>query len=90
MVKYTIKIDRVALKALASMPKKVQRQIRDKIDGLAEKPFPPNCLLIKNSNDIYRIKSGSYRIAYKVEGKRLIILVVRIGHRKDFYNYFDK
>ena len=89
-MKYSIKIDKLAIKALASMPKKVQRQIRDKIDGLGENPFPQYCMLIKNTTDIYRIKTGSYRIAYKIEGKSLLILVIRIGHRNDFYNYFDK
>lgn len=88
-MKYTIHIDRQAAKGLAQMPRKVQRQIDRKIGALAEDPFPRGCELIGSTTDIYRIKSGNYRIAYKVEGKRLMILVVRVGHRKEFYRYFD-
>jgi mRNA interferase RelE/StbE len=84
-VLYNIYIDTQAQKALAAMPKKVQRQIGRKIDALAKNPFPNNAKLIQRTTDIYRIRSGDYRIAYKVRHKRLLILVISIGHRKDFY-----
>jgi mRNA interferase RelE/StbE len=85
-VKYTIKIDRQALKAVAKLPPKVRRQIRGKIDDLAADPFPQSCKRIGSvkSGDVYRIASGNYRIAYQVRQRVLLILVVRIGHRRDF------
>ena len=91
-MKYKIKIDKNASKALAKLPKKVQRQIAHKIDDLAEDPFPQNCTPIGSvkGNDIYRIKSGNYRIGYQVKEKMILILVLRIGHRKDFYEYFER
>ena len=82
---YSIYIDRQAKKALAAMPKKAQRQITKKNDALANNPLPSNARLIQNTMDIYRIRSGDYRIAYKVRRKRLLILVISIGHRRDFY-----
>jgi len=87
-MKYTIDIDRQAAKALAKLPRKAQRQIRNVIDQLADNPYPKNAELIQSTKDIYRIRSGNYRIAYQVRKKRLLILVVRIGHRKDFYRHF--
>lgn len=91
-MKYSIKIDKVALEALAKLPKNVQRQIRNKIDDLSSNPYPKRCKPIKSAeiDNIYRIESGNYRIGYQVIKKMILILVIRIGHRKDFYKYFDR
>jgi mRNA interferase RelE/StbE len=87
---YRIEIDRQAVKAMAALPKKVQRQIAERIDSLADNPFPPDAEQIKGQTDIWRIRSGEYRIAYTVRRKVLRILVLRVGARKDFYRYFDR
>lgn len=91
-MKYRIKVDTKASKALAKLPKKVQRQIADKVNDLAEDPFPQGCKAIGSvkRKDIYRIRSGDYRIGYQVKEKTVLILVLRIGHRKDFYKYFER
>ena len=36
-------------------------------------------------DDLYRFRSGDYRIVYLIEDDKLIVLVVRIGHRKEIY-----
>ncbi len=87
---YRLEIDRQALKVLAALPKKVQRQIAERIDSLAEEPFPPDAQQIKGQVDIWRIRSGSYRIAYTVHKNVLRLLVVRIGDRQEFYRHFDR
>ncbi|MEN6427252.1 MAG: type II toxin-antitoxin system RelE/ParE family toxin [Phycisphaerales bacterium] len=80
---YRIEIDRQALKILAALPKKVQRQIAERIDSLAEEPFPPDAQQIKGQDAIWRIRSGSYRVAYTVHRNTLRILVLRIRDRKE-------
>ena len=87
---YRIEIDRRALKALAALPRKVRRQIATRIDSLAEEPFPPDAQQLKGQEDIWRIRSGSYRIAYTVRQKVLCVLVLRVGDRKDFYRHFNR
>jgi mRNA interferase RelE/StbE len=87
---YRIEIDRQAVKAMARLPKKVQRQIAERIDSLADNPFPPDAEQIKGQTDIWRIRSGEYRIAYTVRRKVLYVLVLRVGARRDFYRYFDR
>ncbi|HEX7787991.1 MAG TPA: type II toxin-antitoxin system RelE/ParE family toxin [Methylomirabilota bacterium] len=32
-----------------------------------------------------RLRAGSYRVIYLIEGKNLIILIVRVADRKDAY-----
>ena len=81
----------MAAKALAKMPRKVQRQVERKISALAQNPFPKGCRPIETTQNIYRIiRSGNYRIAYIARKRELIILVIRIGHRQDFYKYFSR
>jgi len=87
---YRIEIDKQALKAMACLPKKVRRQIARRIDSLTENPFPPDAEQIKGQVDIWRIRSGDYRIAYIVQESILLVLVFRVGDRKDFYRYFDR
>lgn len=35
--------------------------------------------------DYYRLRIGSYRVIFKKEDKDLIIIVIRIGHRREIY-----
>ncbi len=35
---------------------------------------------------LYRLRVGAYRVIFKREEGRLVILVVRIGHRKEIYS----
>jgi mRNA interferase RelE/StbE len=35
--------------------------------------------------DAYRLRIGSYRIIYEVHDKRLLVLVMKIGHRHEVY-----
>jgi len=88
-MKYRIEIDRQALKFLSNLPKKAQRQIAARIDALADNPLPAGACAIAGQTEIWRIRSGGYRIAYMVKHEVLLILVIHIGDRKDFYRYFN-
>jgi mRNA interferase RelE/StbE len=87
---YKVEIDRRALKILRSLSKSLKKQIRDKIDSLKKNPYPANAIKIQSQEGIWRVRTGNYRIAYTVIENRLLILVVYIGDRKDFYSYFKR
>jgi len=86
---YKVRIAQVAADFIREQSRKTQRQILDKIALLAKDPYNRS-ERIKGTPDMFKIRSGDYRIAYKVEKDRLLILVVRVGHRRDFYRYFDQ
>jgi mRNA interferase RelE/StbE len=48
-------------------------------------PRPPGAKKLADSDKLYRIRSGNYRIVYQVEDEILLVLVVKIGDRKDVY-----
>jgi mRNA interferase RelE/StbE len=77
-----------ALKFLESgVPTKFQGQIKKKIQTLAADPYPPGCKKLKGysdgDEDVYRVRSGDYRVLYAVRPK--LIVVLDIGHRKEVY-----
>jgi mRNA interferase RelE/StbE len=82
---YDIEIARRAQKELTKLPRKVQEQILPAIQALASNPRPHGVKKLKGS-EFYRIRVGDYRVVYDVQDQRIIILVVRIRHRRDAYN----
>jgi mRNA interferase RelE/StbE len=83
---YKIAIENKALAELAILPKKIQRQIANKIDRLSTNARPSGCKVLKmGKSPLYRIRSGDYRIVYQIRENQVLILVVRIAHRKDVY-----
>ncbi len=82
---YTIVIDEKALAQLAKLPKKIRRQIANKIDKLASNPRPPGSTVLQENKSLCRIRSGDYRIVYQIREKQVLVLVVGIGYRKEVY-----
>jgi mRNA interferase RelE/StbE len=82
---YRIEVKRSAAKALKKIPKADQKLIADKIDSLVEDLPNPDITKMKGNNPFHRIRVGDYRIIYEIQKNILVILVVKIGHRKDIY-----
>ena len=85
MSAYQVEISRRAVKALAGLPRSEQQRIRAAIDLLAEQPRPPRCVALSGETSVYQVRVGAYRIIYEVFDDRLVVHVVRIGHRREAY-----
>ena len=85
---YKIKISEKLERKLARIPKRDKIHIEEKIGLLSFDPRPNDCKKLQGNKrpPLYRVRSGNYRIIYTIEDKKLIILIVDIGHRKDIYN----
>lgn len=53
--------------------------------GLAENPRPIGSEKLTGSEDLHRIRVGDYRILYQIQDDALLVLVVKIGHRREVY-----
>ena len=84
MGKYKIYIKPTALKELQKIPKRDVSRIIDKIRSLSSNPRPPGCEKL-SADERYRIRQGRYRILYSIEDDKLVVLVIKIAHRKDVY-----
>jgi len=87
---YQIQLSPRAFDQLKELPKKIGRQIASKIDALANDPRPKGCKKLEAAGSIYRIRSGDYRILYQIKDKALIVLIIRIGNRKDVYRHLER
>jgi mRNA interferase RelE/StbE len=83
--RYRVEVARRALKAIAQLPRKDQLRVRAAIDLLADNPRPPGCVALAGEPHAYRVRTGDYRIVYEVFDDRLLVQVVRAGHRRDIY-----
>ena len=86
---YTIELTPAAEKTLLKLAKK-DRSLMVRMDrallSLIDNPTPPNSKhLVGEVANLYRLRFGVYRIIYQVDGGKLVILVVHVGHRKDVY-----
>ena len=81
---YTVQFRPRAAKQLKALPKGVRRTIAQVIDALAENPRPSGAVQLKGT-DFMRVRVRDYRVIYEVRDDILLILVVRIGHRRDIY-----
>ena len=82
---YTIKFKPAAARKLLKFPKPIQVKLARKIDSLTINPYPQGTKKLKGSDDLHRLRVGDYRIIYQVKNDQLLILVVKIGHRKEIY-----
>lgn len=86
---YRIRLTPSAVDDLQALPKKIQRRIARKIDVLANNPRPPQSKKLKGQPDLFRLRSGDYRIIYQIKDDILLVLVIRIRHRKDVYRQLE-
>ena len=84
MGRFEIRILPSVREDLRGIPKDTVRRILGTIEGLATDPRPPVCKKLTATN-LYRLRSGSYRIVYEVNDAEAVVIVVKVGHRKDAY-----
>lgn len=84
-MRYSVEFRPAVLKSLKQIPNTELRKIKNKLDDLAENLPDPAITRMKGNNSFHRIRVGVYRIVYEIHDDRLVILVVKIGHRKDVY-----
>lgn len=84
MAAYSILFRASVRKDLDRIPQTDLRRILDRIALLALEPRGSGCEKL-SAQERYRVRQGRYRILYTIEDERLVIVVVRIAHRKDAY-----
>lgn len=81
---YAIKIKASAAKALGKIKEADRKRIIDAIDRLADEPHAGSALKGEFAG-LRRIRVGDYRVIYEVDEGVLLVLVVRIAHRREVY-----
>lgn len=82
---YTVEFRPSVWKSLKNTPKRDLVKIKRKIEEISNNLPDPAKTKMSGNNDFHKVRCGDYRIIYEIHDDRLVILVVKIGHRKDVY-----
>lgn len=85
MARYELRFRKSVAKDLRALPKMDVARILKCFTLLAEDPRRPGCEKLTGLNR-YRYRQGRYRIIYEIRDNELLIVVVKVGHRKDVYH----
>ena len=85
MERYEVRIKRSAIKEIEGIAtRQDRRKVVRRIQGLAADPRPPGCEKL-SGRDWYRVRQGWYRVVYAVDDAARVVLVVKVGDRRDVY-----
>ena len=82
---YRIEVAPRAVRELRALPQAVRRRVGRRILALARDPRPYGSRKLEGMEDLYRLRVGDYRVVYRIEDGVLLVLIVRVRHRRDAY-----
>jgi mRNA interferase RelE/StbE len=83
--RYEIVLTRAAERGLSGLSKSDFRKVDARIQALAADPRPATSKKLEGVDDLYRVRSGDFRILYRIEDDCLVVVVVNVGNRRDIY-----
>lgn len=83
---FRVEIKRSAAKEVETVePLAQRRRIVTKIRALASDPRPAGAEKLAGRGERYRVRQGPWRILYEIDDGQAVVLVVKIGHRREAY-----
>ena len=82
---YQVVLSPSAIRQLRKLDPDVRRRIQAALELLAENPQPPAATRLVGGAGEWRVRTGDYRIIYEIQEGQLLILVLRVGHRREIY-----
>lgn len=84
---YSIFFKPAAQRQLRKLSRQAQSRLLKRIEQLAEDPYPQGAKKLKGETDLFRVRAGDYRIIYTVQNDRFVVLIVKVGDRRDIYEH---
>jgi|GEM_PF-5177359 len=85
---WTVRLQSDAERGLDAFPAAIKRQALAAIVDMADDPYSVGGLPIENMPNGFKLKFGSWRVAFRVEGS--IVKIFAAGHRARFYDHLPK
>ena len=80
-----MRLKKTAQRDIKSLDRPVQKRILARLSELASEPRPAGAELLTGLADVWRVRVGDYRIVYTIKDDVLLVLVLRVGHRREVY-----
>jgi mRNA interferase RelE/StbE len=84
-VAYTVELKPAAVRDVKAIPERDRKRIKTRIDALAANPRPSGVKALQGGESYLRLRVGDYRIIYTVLDQMLLVVVIRIGNRREVY-----
>jgi mRNA interferase RelE/StbE len=84
-VPYVVEFLRSAAREFSALPKSRQRNLGRDIDSLTVTPHPVGSAKLKGQENLYRLRAGDFRILYQVDDDKKMVVIVKVGHRREVY-----
>jgi mRNA interferase RelE/StbE len=81
-MRYEVIIKPSAAKQLDRLPGRICQRILEALETLRADPRPQGAIKLVDQEDLWRMRIGAYRVVYTIDDDRLVVLVVRVAHRK--------
>jgi mRNA interferase RelE/StbE len=84
-VTYAVRLAPAAVRQLRKLDPSGRRRVQAAIDLLADEPRPPAARQLVGGAGEWRVRTGDFRIIYEIQDRQLLVLVIKVGHRRDVY-----
>jgi len=85
MARYRIEVSATAEKQLRKLGQADRVRVLRAVKELALEPRPTGCRKLQGYDDVFRIRVGTFRVLYSIDGRRIIVTVLKVANRKDVY-----
>ncbi len=82
---YKVVLKPPAKRSLDDLSKPDKIRIIGALERLSENPRHHGVIKLESETDLYRVRIGNYRAVFTIEDDRLVVLVLKIGHRREIY-----
>ena len=85
---YLVEYKKSVEKELRKLPSVQLKNMVAKISALTTNPHPEGSVKLRGASDIFRIRHADYRVIYQIQEKKLVVLIIKVGHRREVYREF--
>lgn len=82
---YRVEFTRAALRQVEKLERRESLRVLAAIEALASEPRPVGVKKLKGEDNAWRVRVGDHRVIYEIHDGRLLVVVFRVGHRRDVY-----
>jgi mRNA interferase RelE/StbE len=81
---YSVTVLPAAVRAIRKLPPEAQRRVQAVLELLTDDPRPPMAKKL-TARPEWRVRSGYYRVLYRIDDAVLTVIIVDAGHRREIY-----
>lgn len=87
---YKVELSPASRRQFRKLPRGVLTTLAERMDSLSQDPLPEDARKLSASvRNLWRVREGDYRIVYEVREEVLVVLVVKLGHRREVYRRLE-